>query len=162
MRALAERLLAADGAHPIDTHDTDGIIASMLEVDAHFFRLRDRPRLAKEAADVDHVEADWKRQRPCRADQGGGHRGKSPTPRRNALGKGSRTRKEAQRADEARRRWPSSRRSGRAAGQPTHGRSRPQVSAIARPSAAGARRRVAANHLRARDAGVAHDAARAS
>jgi hypothetical protein len=61
-RALAERLLSADDLHPIDTHDTDGLIASMLEVDARFFRLHAIARgLTKEAADVDHVEADWKR-----------------------------------------------------------------------------------------------------
>ena len=38
-RALAERLLSADELHPIDTHDTDGVIASMLEVDSRFYRL---------------------------------------------------------------------------------------------------------------------------
>lgn len=61
-RALAERLLSADELHPIDTHDTDGMIASMLQVDARFYRLHAIARgLAKEAADVDHVEEDWKR-----------------------------------------------------------------------------------------------------
>lgn len=61
-RALAERLLSVDELHPIDTHDTDGVIASMLEVDARFFRLHAIARgLAREAADVDHVDADWKR-----------------------------------------------------------------------------------------------------
>ena len=61
-RALAERLLSADDLHPIDTHDTDGVIASMLEVDARFYRLHAIARgLAHEAADVDHVEADWQR-----------------------------------------------------------------------------------------------------
>lgn len=61
-RALAERLLSADELHPIDTHDTDGVIASMLEVDARFYRLHAIARgLAREAADVDHVQEDWKR-----------------------------------------------------------------------------------------------------
>jgi hypothetical protein len=61
-RALAERLLAVDDFHPIDTHDTDGMIASMLEVDARFYRLHAIARgLARDAADVDHVEAAWTR-----------------------------------------------------------------------------------------------------
>jgi hypothetical protein len=59
-RALAERLLAADETHPIDTKDTDGAIASMLQVDARFFRLHAVARgLSREAADVDHVEDAW-------------------------------------------------------------------------------------------------------
>jgi hypothetical protein len=54
--------LSVDETHPIDTHDTDGVIASMLEVDARFYRLHALARgLAKEAADVDHVEQDWAR-----------------------------------------------------------------------------------------------------
>jgi tetratricopeptide (TPR) repeat protein len=61
-RALAERLLAADEATPINTSDTDGKLASLLQVDARFYRLHAIARgLMKEAGDVDHVEADWKR-----------------------------------------------------------------------------------------------------
>ncbi|HEX4459506.1 MAG TPA: hypothetical protein VIA18_16110 [Polyangia bacterium] len=61
-RTLAERLLSADELHPISTTDIDGQIASMLEVDVRFFRLHAIARgLTHGAADVDHVEADWKR-----------------------------------------------------------------------------------------------------
>ncbi len=61
-RTLAERLLAADELHPVATNDIDGQIASMLEVDARFFRLHAIARgLTHGAADVDHVEGDWKR-----------------------------------------------------------------------------------------------------
>jgi hypothetical protein len=110
-RALAERLLAADETHPIDTHDTDGVIASMLEVDARFFRLHAIARgLAREAADVDHVEADWKRlgdrvaQTKVQAVTGGNVDVPLLLERVNTLGdEVARARKEAQKSDEARR-----------------------------------------------------------
>jgi hypothetical protein len=61
-RTLAERLLSADELKAIAPNDTDGVIASMLEIDARFFRLHTIARgLAREAADVDHVEAAWRR-----------------------------------------------------------------------------------------------------
>jgi tetratricopeptide (TPR) repeat protein len=110
-RALAERLLAADELHPIDTHDTDGLIASMLEVDSRFFRLHAIARgLAKEAADVDHVEADWKRlgdrvaQTKVQAVTGGVLDVPLLLERVNALGEEvARARKDAAGSDEAKK-----------------------------------------------------------
>ncbi len=110
-RALAERLLAADELHPIDTHDTDGVIASMLEVDARFYRLHAIARgLAKEAADVDHVEEDWKRlgervaTPKVQAVTGGNVDVPLLLERVNALGdEVARARREARGSDEAKR-----------------------------------------------------------
>jgi len=110
-RALAERLLSADELHPIDTHDTDGVIASMLEVDSRFYRLHAIARgLAKEAADVDHVEEDWKRlgervaQTKVQAVTGGNVDVPLLLERVNALGgEVARARKEAAHSDEAKR-----------------------------------------------------------
>ncbi|HEX8950821.1 MAG TPA: hypothetical protein VF945_03200 [Polyangia bacterium] len=110
-RALAERLLAADELHPIDTRDADGVIASMLEVDARFFRLHAIARgLAHEAADVDHVEEDWKRlgervaQTRVQAVTGGNVDVPLLLERVNELGgEIARARKEVRHSDEARR-----------------------------------------------------------
>ncbi len=110
-RALAERLLAADETHPIDTKDTDGTIASMLEVDQRFFRLHAIARgLAKEAADVDHVEEDWKRlgdrvaQTKVQAVTGGNLDVPLLLERVNALGEEiARARKDAVKSDEAKK-----------------------------------------------------------
>lgn len=61
-RLLAERLLAAEEMQPAVASDTDGMIASMLQVDARFYRLHAIARgLVREAADVDAVEAAWRR-----------------------------------------------------------------------------------------------------
>jgi hypothetical protein len=110
-RALAERLLSVDELHPIDTHDTDGVIASMLEVDARFYRLHAIARgLAREAADVDHVEEDWKRlgervaQTKVQAVTGGNIDVPLLLERVNALGaEVARARKDAKGSDEAKR-----------------------------------------------------------
>ncbi|HWE27230.1 MAG TPA: hypothetical protein VHB97_04470, partial [Polyangia bacterium] len=110
-RALAERLLSADELHPIDVHDTDGVIASMLEVDARFYRLHAIARgLAREAADVDHVEEDWKRlgervaQTKVQAVSGGNVDVPLLLERVNALGADvARARKDAANSDEAKR-----------------------------------------------------------
>jgi tetratricopeptide (TPR) repeat protein len=109
--ALAERLLSADELHPIDTHDTDGVIASMLEVDGRFFRLHAIARgLAHEAADVDHVEEDWKRlgERVVHAKVQAVTGGNLDVPflleRVNALGaEVARARKEAAHSDDAKK-----------------------------------------------------------
>jgi outer membrane protein assembly factor BamD (BamD/ComL family) len=72
-RTLAERLLGADEMHPVATNDIDGLIASMLEVDARFFRLHAIARgLTHEASDVDHVEADWQKLERRVAESGAG------------------------------------------------------------------------------------------
>jgi hypothetical protein len=110
-RALAERLLAADEEHPLDTHDNDGVIASMLELDARFYRLHAIARgLAKEAADVDHVEDEWKRlgervaQTRVQAVTGGVVDVPLLLERVNALGAVvARARRDAARSDEAKR-----------------------------------------------------------
>jgi hypothetical protein len=110
-RALAEKLLAADEEHPIDTHDTDGIIASMLDVDARFYRLHALARgLAHEAADVDHVEQEWRQlaervsQTKVQAVTGGNIDVPLLLERVNHLGAEiARARKDASKSDEARR-----------------------------------------------------------
>jgi len=110
-RALAERLLGADEEHPIDTADTDGMIASMLEVDPRFYRLHAIARgLAKEAADVDHVEADWTRlgervaQTRVQAVTGGNLDVPLLLERVNALGEEvARARKDAAHSEEAKK-----------------------------------------------------------
>ncbi len=110
-RALAERLLSADELHPIDTHDTDGVIASMLDVDSRFFRLHAIARgLAREAADVDHVASDWKRlgerlaQTKVQAVTGGNLDVPLLLERVNALGdEVARARKQAAHSDEAKK-----------------------------------------------------------
>ncbi|HEY1584457.1 MAG TPA: hypothetical protein VGH63_02145, partial [Polyangia bacterium] len=110
-RALAERLLSADESHPIDTKDTDGTIASMLEVDQRFFRLHAIARgLAKEAADVDHVAEDWKRlgdrvaQTKVQAVTGGNLDVPLLLERVNTLGEEiARARKDAVKSDEAKK-----------------------------------------------------------
>ncbi|HEY1587439.1 MAG TPA: hypothetical protein VGH63_17200, partial [Polyangia bacterium] len=110
-RALAERLLSVDELHPIDTHDTDGVIASMLEVDARFYRLHAIARgLAREAADVDHVEEDWKQlgarvaQTKVQAVTGGNVDVPLLLERVNALGaEVARARKDAAGSDEAKK-----------------------------------------------------------
>jgi hypothetical protein len=110
-RALAERLLSVDELHPIDTHDTDGVIASMLEVDTRFYRLHAIARgLAREAADVDHVEEDWKRlgervaQTKVQAVTGGNIDVPLLLERVNALGaEVARARKDAVGSDEAKK-----------------------------------------------------------
>jgi ribosomal protein S15P/S13E len=110
-RALAERLLSADEEHPLDTKDTDGMIASMLEVDVRFFRLHAIARgLAREAADVDHVEEDWKRlgervaQTKVQAVTGGNIDVPLLLERVNALGaEVARARKDAAKSDDAKK-----------------------------------------------------------
>jgi hypothetical protein len=60
-RALAERILASEATQAVPSGDTDAMIASMLEVDARFYRLHAIARgLTHEAADVDHVEGEWR------------------------------------------------------------------------------------------------------
>ena len=110
-RALAERLLAADEAHPVAGSDSDGVIASMLQVDARFFRLHALARgLAREAADVDHVESDWRKlaervaQTKVQAVSGSVLDVPLLLQRVNALGEEvARARRDAGRSDEARR-----------------------------------------------------------
>ena len=110
-RALAEKILAADEEHPIDTHDTDGVIVSMLDLDSRFYRLHAIARgLAKEAADVDHVDEDWKRlgervaQTKVQAVTGGNIDVPLLLERVNALGAEiARARKDAHKSDEAKR-----------------------------------------------------------
>jgi tetratricopeptide (TPR) repeat protein len=110
-RALAERLLSADELHPLTTGDTDGVIASMLEVDSRFYRLHAVARgLAHEAADVDHVEADWKRlgervaKTKVQAVTGGNLDVPLLLERVNALGdEVARARRDAGKSDEAKR-----------------------------------------------------------
>jgi len=100
-----------DELHPIDTHDTDGLIASMLQVDARFYRLHAIARgLAREAADVDHVEEDWKRlgervaQTKVQAVTGGNVDVPALLERVNALGaEVARARKDAAGSDEAKK-----------------------------------------------------------
>jgi hypothetical protein len=59
--ALSERLLSADASQTVAPGDIDGTIATMLELDNRFFRLHAIARgLAREAADVGHVETDWR------------------------------------------------------------------------------------------------------
>jgi hypothetical protein len=73
-RALAQRLLAADETHPISTSDSDGAIASMLQVDARFYRLHAIARgLDREAADMDHVEGEWRQLERRVAQSGAGN-----------------------------------------------------------------------------------------
>jgi hypothetical protein len=60
-RALTDRLLASDASETVAPGDIDGTIATMLELDNRFYRLHAIARgLAHEAADVGHVEAEWR------------------------------------------------------------------------------------------------------
>jgi hypothetical protein len=110
-RALAEKVLAADDEHPIDTHDTDGVIASMLDLDSRFYRLHSIARgLAREAADVDHVGEEWRQlgervsQTRVQAVTGGNIDVPLLLERVNALGaEVAHARKDASKSDEARR-----------------------------------------------------------
>src|SRR6185369_11993761 len=110
-RALAEKILAADEEHPIDTHDTDGVIASMLDLDSRFYRLHAIARgLAREAADVDHVEQEWRQlgervsQTRVQAVTGGNVDVPLLLERVNALGAEiARARKDASKSDEAKK-----------------------------------------------------------
>jgi len=110
-RALAEKILAADEEHPIDTHDTDGVIASMLDLDSRFYRLHAIARgLSREAADVDHVEQEWRQlgervsQTRVQAVTGGNVDVPLLLERVNALGAEiARARKDASKSDEAKK-----------------------------------------------------------
>ncbi|MGZ3426534.1 MAG: tetratricopeptide repeat protein [Polyangia bacterium] len=166
-RALAERLLAADELHPIDTNDTDGLIASMLEVDARFFRLHAIARgLVHEAADVDHVEADWKRlgervaQTKVQAVTGGVLDVPLLLERVNALGaEVARARKDAAGSDEAKRSLAAvEAKRAELAGKLERMVDMEQTAGVGDRSNLGAMvraDRVAANHLRARAATLA-------